>query len=93
MGDSTVVSLHLAYLGTLVVAFSMFLAGLVLFTALLVLAGALRLLALTARRFLSRTGAAPGVEGRRRCRSLPRVAKHGEADFEILDLSIKPELH
>ncbi|MET3172812.1 UNVERIFIED_ORG: putative lipid-binding transport protein (Tim44 family) [Arthrobacter sp. UYCu721] len=49
MEDPYTVSLHLIFLGTLLLGFTMFLAGLVLFTALLVLAGATRLLALTAR--------------------------------------------
>jgi hypothetical protein len=43
------VSLHRIFLGTLLVGFTMFLAELVLFTALLFLAGAARLLVLTAR--------------------------------------------
>jgi hypothetical protein len=42
-------SLHLVFLGTLVLGFTTFLAELVLFTALLFLAVAARLLALTAR--------------------------------------------
>lgn len=40
-------SVHLVFLGTLVLGFTMFLAELVLFTVLLFLAGTVRLLALT----------------------------------------------
>ncbi|MGY2743985.1 hypothetical protein [Arthrobacter sp. UYCu723] len=53
-------SLHLVFLGTLVLGFTMFLAELVLFTALLFLAGAPRLLALIARGLLPPGGRPPG---------------------------------
>ncbi|MET3923436.1 hypothetical protein [Arthrobacter sp. UYEF20] len=55
MEDPYTVSLHLIFLGTLMLGFTMFLAGLVLCTALLALAVAARLLALTARGLFRRT--------------------------------------